>query len=596
MIRIRTKTFWIVLALLACAAFVLRLWMCAEVFRTDPSAYAPSPATDMATYRAIAKNILRGELPERFVYQPFYSAVFLPIAFLLAGPLWGVGILQSLCASGIVVFSALIAARIHSKTAGIVAAVLCLFSQMLFFYVPYALIEIQQCLWITALAWLVLRASERCRMRGWVCAGLVFSFAILSRGNAWLLLPAILWALFSSARGRIPLRRSFAFAAVFLVCAIAPQIPFAWHNSAASGSLSGPSAAGPTVLAIGNNPQGAPGGLPIPYPETYECWMSHEKEISIPKRIWNWACDEPAAFLIQQIQKVFLFWDAYEIPNNIDLQWNARGSSAFACFGIIPTGLILFFGVAGSFLILFRFRRNRKCVFLISYSLSYALATSAFYVLARFRVPILGVLSAIAAFFIASVLSAIHRRDRRMIFRLQVPAAFFSAFFVFAAYPAWRSFYEAPVMRLVRPDGVRLETPERLLILDHAPNYYDSWSACPLTASTVLTKTFAPLGLKSNDWKNAFLDVALLRDAGTPIAIECNGRRFLCLPQTPTQLSFYRLGPLQVPKDLSFRISFPDLPKASASLALDFHRNYGRTSVDGADAPCEAVMKLILQR
>lgn len=591
----KTRFFFISLALLSLVAFALRLWMCAEVFQTDPSSFAPPPATDMATYRALASDVLRGIFPERFVYQPFYYSVFLPLAMALGGPLWGMGTLQALCAAGVAVLSALIAARLHSRIAGLIAAALCAFSQMLFFYVPYALIEIQQCLWITLLVWLVLRAMDRRTLLSWACAGLVFSFAILSRGNAWLLLPSILVALLLSGAD-LPKRRRLLFCAVFLAAALLPQIPFAWRNTCADGSLSGPSAAGPAVLAIGNNPEGAPGGLPVPYPETYESWMRHADEISIPRRILTWAREEPLAFLLQQAQKTLLFWDAREIPNNIDLQWNARESKAFALFGFVPTSALLLFSLSACFLALPRLRGKPRFLFLILFLASYALATSAFYLLARFRVPILGVLAALSGIFLASLLSAVGKRRGRLLLRGFAPATLFAAFLVFAAYPLWRAGYEAPAMRLARPDGVRLLEADRAILLDHAPNYLDGWSLLPLNGRIEVVKRFSANGLDSdrNEWKAATLDLALLPETTRPFVIECNGMRMVRTPDAPGFLSDFRIGPIPVPDDLSFRISFPGLPKDALFLPVDFHRSYGRTKVDAEEAPFEAVVRLTL--
>jgi hypothetical protein len=49
-----------------------------------------------------------------------------------------------------------------------------------------------------------------------------------------------------------------------------------------------------------------------------------------------------------------------------------------------------------------------------------------------------------------------------------------------------------------------------------------------------------------------------------------------------------------VPDDLTFSFSFPGLPSDRYGLAVDFHRDYGRTVYNAKAFPAEAVMRLEL--
>ncbi len=172
--------FPIVLAILALLAVVLRIVMTAEVVNTDPFAFNPPDVTDMATYHELSRAILHGHFPAEFVYQPFYYSVFLPaVKFLLRSEYLSVGIAQSVCVGVIVWFAGLIGAMLRSRMTGLVAAALCSFSTMLFFYVPYALIELQQAMWFTLLLYFTLRAMKTGRAGFFAAAGLILSFAIL---------------------------------------------------------------------------------------------------------------------------------------------------------------------------------------------------------------------------------------------------------------------------------------------------------------------------------------------------------------------------------------------------------------------------------
>ncbi|MBO7088948.1 MAG: hypothetical protein J6W70_03505, partial [Lentisphaeria bacterium] len=177
----------------------------------------------------------------------------------------------------------------------------------------------------------------------------------------------------------------FLTAILCLAAIILPQTPFALKNTLATHSLSGPSTAGPAVLTLGNNPESAPGGLPIPYPPTYDEWMDHESEYSIPRRIFDWFRTEPMAFLQLQAEKIFLFFDSHEIPNNIQLGVNATESNIFRVCGNVRTGILIALSLAGFFLAIPRLKKHPGELLLYLFIFLYALATVAFYVLARFR-------------------------------------------------------------------------------------------------------------------------------------------------------------------------------------------------------------------
>jgi hypothetical protein len=49
-----------------------------------------------------------------------------------------------------------------------------------------------------------------------------------------------------------------------------------------------------------------------------------------------------------------------------------------------------------------------------------------------------------------------------------------------------------------------------------------------------------------------------------------------------------------VPDDLAFHFSFPGLAADRYGLAVDFHRDYGRTVYNGQAFPAEAVIRLEL--
>ena len=602
--------FPVVLAILALTAVVLRIVMTVQVVHTDPFAYNPPDVTDMATYHALSRGILNGVFPAEFVYQPFYYSVFLPAAkFLFRSEYLSVGLAQSVCVGVIVWFAGLTGAMLRSRMTGLVAAALCAFSTMLFFYVPYALIEIQQAMWFTLLLYFTLRAMKTGRAGFFAAAGLILSFAILSRGNAWCFLPALGFAYWTALRRkRFSTRRKAVLAAVLCLSVILlPQLPFAVRNTIATHSLSGPSTAGPAVLTLGNNPESPPGGLPIPYPPTYDEWMDHESEYSIPHRIFDWFRAEPLAFLQLQAEKFFLFFDSHEIPNNIQLGVNATGSKIFRACGIFRTGILIALALAGFFLFFRRLNNHPGRLLLYLFLFLYALATVAFYMLARFRVPAIPFFAIGAALFVTDFLGmrwlvglVFYPRTKNP---LWIPLKYCLAwlagvYFVWGIYPSYRKVYEPGLTRLTRPDGVRLETASMLMAHDNGPNYLDGWMAANLNSGVTFSKTFSAKDIDLSKYSNAYATVTFYTEQSRAIEVVCNGKRetvnliphgLYRLPLIPV-----RLGPFPVPKDLNFTFSFPGLAPDQVGLAVDFHRDYGRTTYQGEVFPAEAVVRLEL--
>ena len=602
--RRTARSFPIVLALLALLSVLLRILMSVQVVATDPFAFDPPDVTDMATYHTLSRGILNGVFPAEFVYQPFYYSVFLPaVKFLLRSEYLSVGIAQSVCVGVIVWCAGWIGAMLRSRMTGILAAALCAGSTMLFFYVPFALIEIQQAMWFSLLLYFTLRAMKTGRTVFFATAGLILSFAILSRGNAWCFLPALIFAYWTALRRkRFPTRRKAVLAAILCLAAILlPQLPFAVRNTVATHSLSGPSTAGPAVLTLGNNPESPPGGLPIPYPPTYDEWMDHASERSVPRRILDWFRAEPLAFLVLQAEKFFLFFDSSEIPNNIQLGVNASKSSVFRWFGIVPTGLVTALALAGFFLNFSRLKDRPGDLLLYLFLFLYAFATVAFYMLARFRVPAWPFFAVAAGMFLSDLLAALASRrnkTRRLLLHC-LPALLAGVYFAWFFYPSYRDTYEPELMKPARPDGVRLETASMFLEHDNGPYYLDGWSAAKLDGGVTVSKTFSARGLDLSKYSKAYVTATFYTELPRVIEAVCNGKAesVRLAPTGLQRLPFIpvRFGPFPVSPELTFTFSFPGLAPDQVGLAIDFHRDYGRTVYRGEVFPAEAVMRLELE-
>ena len=119
-----------------------------------------------------------------------------------------------------------------------------------------------------------------------------------------------------------------------------------------------------------------------------------------------------------------------------------------------------------------------------------------------------------------------------------------------------------------------------------------------LDGGVTFSKTFSPHNLDLSKYSNAYVTVTFFTEQPREIEVVCNGKRQVVnlIPHDPYRLPLIpvRLGPFPVPEDLTFTFSFPGLAPDHAGLAVDFHRDYGRTTYLGEVFPAEAVVQIEL--
>ncbi|MFA6100598.1 MAG: glycosyltransferase family 39 protein [Victivallaceae bacterium] len=600
------KNFTYILLALTIAAFAIRLAVSIELagFNNGFNQVTyPSPATDMAVYQGLAAKIANGTFKEVFYFQPFYYAFFLPfIKLTLGDSIWALIVIQSILGALTVFLTGQCAALLWNRAAGIIAALLTMLSAALILYTPFMLIETLQVFWIMLLLYLSLLAVSTRKWFYWAPAALVCGCSILTRGNVWCFVPGLLAAVFIATGGKSGIFRSkyklmllkITAVAVFLFLVLLPQIPFAWRNTMLSGKLTGPSTAAGSVLALGNTPEAPPGGRnpdlpsgPMEYPPSYHAWMSTANQISIPARIMAWIAAEPLAYAELTFRKLLLFWDYQEIPNNISFLGEGTQSRIFMLTGIMPTGLIMAVGMAGLIFLTARaFRRKSVKLFLLVYFiLSFWAATSVFYILCRFRLPVIPLLAICAAAILNHFwrLRTINSRKAYLSAILLIVGVFVC----FTAYDYYRQNLESGIIRKVRPNGVAVEVaPGRLMLLDNGPFSFGGWTTIEFQPGTAVKKFFPVAGRK---FKTTELELTLFFEDIGNAQLEINGEKknFTC----------YQKGV----KTETFNIPFNDEGSVNIKLIaadskifylIDRQRNYSRTLVNGENPGGELVCRL----
>ncbi|MBT7303055.1 MAG: hypothetical protein HN849_26220 [Victivallales bacterium] len=466
-----TRRFLRILGVIAGVALLLRLFVCGELAGT-PGVASPVTASDMATYKQTAMEILKGNWPAFFYYQPFYYAVYLPVIYLLTmKSVWGVLLVQSLLGAATVWLTGMTTARVFGRRAGLVAAGLLAFARFPIFYTPFLLMATLQAFWMALLLYLAVAAWRRPVWWRWLALALVASVATLTRGNVLLLIPGLL-ALLGWRHRRRPLL-AVGLAVGFVALVYLPQLPFAVRNYRHYGRWTGPSSAMDAVLALGNTPEAPPGGLH--YPASYHEWMRladrpGAERVPVLAQMRGWALAEPLQFLELKWRTFLLFWNRIEVPNNVSIEYHGAKSMLLKVPFLIGFGVI---GALALFGMLLSWRwRSPPRLYLYFAVLAYCAGTVLFYILARFRLPVVPLLCVFAGNGAMVGIERFRRaagekgRQQRLVLLLGLVLA---AFFVCAGFQLYQLRFETGVIRWLRPDGVQVELPDRVVCYDHGP-------------------------------------------------------------------------------------------------------------------------------
>lgn len=608
-----TRRFLLCLGVVAAVGLGLRLGVCLELYRL-PSVQTPWKGTDMATYRRIALEVRDGTCPERFYYQPFYYAVFLPAVHLLTGrSVRGVLLIQALLGTATVWLTGLVGARLFGRRSGLIAAALLALARMPVFYTPFLLIATLQSFWMALLAYVALLAWQKRSASYWIGLALVSSAAILTRGNVLLLVPCFLalgvWRL------RDTPAKAVAAVVLFAVVCYLPQLPFALRNLQHYGRWTGPSSAQDAVLALGNTPEAPPGGLE--YPTSYREWMRKadlpgDDRIPVSRQVLRWVLREPLVFAELKFRTLLLFWHRLEVPNNVALEAEGRHSRLLRAPALLPFSLL---GTLSVFGLLVCWRRRSPQRLLLYYCTGmYCAATVLFYVLARFRVPLIPLLCVFAAAGCTETWRRLRRKGSPERLRttrlLHLLAAVSAVFLVWGGFSTYQLLCEDSVMRLLRPNGVCVYTPEAIVQHDHGPFGVGGMRFVALPAGGMqIDKVFAAVPIDPQAVEGATLRVPIKAAPGARfemrVVVASGG------PVAADQVSVekgqgYDVAVVRLPDvrpdDSAPRVLVDVLPVGGdVLLAVDTQRDYDRTAVLGRDGTLllvdvEAAFELHWQR
>jgi tetratricopeptide (TPR) repeat protein len=356
-----------------------------------------------------------------FFMGPLYP-YFLAIVYRIGGPdLLLVKIIQSILGGLTAGATFLLARECFGVVAGLVAGMLAALYVPFVFYDNSILFPVLATLLNVLMLYFLCRAVRRGQTYAYLAAGLLAGLS--AAGNASVLAFMPLAALLLLAR-RGPAIGERTRGVLILAAGIAVVVlPITIRNYAVGGDFVPLTSNAGINLYIGNNARSTGAYVKPERLDVYtdpEGRTLAEEDLGRPLRpseVSRWwmgrAADyvrqDPGGFAFNLIRKAFLFWSVYEVPQIEHLPFEKRYSAILR----IPSptfGIICPLAVIGMALSL---RRIREAWLPFLFSMVYSATIIAFFVVARYRLPVVPVLMAFAGYAVFRAVQASGRRRHR---------------------------------------------------------------------------------------------------------------------------------------------------------------------------------------
>jgi len=399
----------VVSVVLFATAFAVRL---VYLFQIESYPLFHQLAADGRSYDEWAQRIAAGDWlgGEVFYQAPLYPYFLALLQFLFGRDLWLIRVVQAGLGSAACVLLYWAGRSYFSRAAGVAAgALLALYAPAVFFD---ALIQktVLDVLLISLLLLVLARAQQKPHWRRWLAAGAVLGFLGLSRENSLVWLPVIAgWIAlyFNDRRPQVRLQ----WVAVFLAGVLLVLLPVGLRNLYVGGELILTTSQMGSNFFIGNNP-GATGTYAPLLPGHGDPQFERQDAIDLAEqalgrnlspgevsrywfgRAWEYISNEPFSWLRLMGKKWLMVWNVRELEDADDFYLYQsessvlRGLASVAHFGILTP-----LAAMGCLL---TWRQVRRLWVLHGLLLSMAVSVAAFYVFARYRFPMIPLLTLLA--------------------------------------------------------------------------------------------------------------------------------------------------------------------------------------------------------
>jgi len=393
------------LALILLAALIIRLIYLFQIEAAfepaDRDFYTLPDGTDQGAYLFLSRGLLKGFWPllrrEPFDYGPAQSFLLAGIQALLGRDLFLIRL--ALHGLGLVSIGLawLLARRLFGLWPGLLAAGLLAWSGLSLVYESSLLIVGPLGLLLIVAAFFLERAVfGDGGWPDWLRAGLALGLAALLRGNVFLILPWLVLGLW--AAGRLDRQNLKGLGLLAAAAAVLLALPTAWNLGLFGNRLlyrvAAPASIGGSVLWMGNNP--AASGLADTDPT-----LTREVQARINqgrttwlREVFRFVVEQPGDWLALMWRKIWRFCNGWEPPHNLDY-YGRRSQAAALRWGMLNFALLGPLGLTG---LVLAWPRRRRVAPLAALVLGYAGAVIIFYVMARFRAPLLPLLAVLGGF------------------------------------------------------------------------------------------------------------------------------------------------------------------------------------------------------
>lgn len=358
------------------------------------------PGSDMKTYYDWAMRIAEGDWlgDGVFYYNPLYPYIIGLIFALFGTNLGIVAFFQVLLGLISLLLIYFIGKEVFSEMVGLLAALMGAFYSMFILYEQVLLPESLGVLLSLLTIYPLVRFHDNPKVSYAFLAGAFMGLSVLNRSVFLALVPFIGgWILLDKGtKGG----RNVRSLAVFLFAMAIIIAPVTLRNYIVGGDLVLITSNGGVNFFIGNS-QNSDGWFhyPPPYQEINKRISSQNLKPSQVSRLWFHEAvrsigQDPMGYFGLMLRKLSLFWGRWEVPNNIDYLLIKRHSSIMRA-PLLEFGLLAPLGLTGALLSI---NRKGKAFLLHLFVLVYSLSVVAFFVVGRFRLPVVPFLLVFGAF------------------------------------------------------------------------------------------------------------------------------------------------------------------------------------------------------
>lgn len=521
--------------------------------------------TDASCYDNLAREVLNGTLAHSpYSFNPLYF-YFLALVYSIVGhsPFNAI-IFQIFVGSGSYLLMYLIAKRLFNQTVGIIAVLLSSLYGVFMIYETSILTPVLDTFTLLLSVLLLLKSVERDSIKWYFLTGIAIGLSALSRATTLLMLPfLLLWVLVV-----LGVKKRFIVASFFILSGTSLAIsPVTIRNYIYSGKFILLTQSGPLTFWAGNN-EDAEG---IYYLPPYTDNLKGKDENFWIRDAIRFIKEKPYKYLWLLAKKFTLFWSGYEIPDN-DIVY-ARFEKFSPLLKLMwQFGQIASLGIMGMLLALMRLNKNVFLLFLVI--LGYMSAILLFFVIARFRIPLVPYLIIFASYTI--YLGYQHLQNKKY----KPLIIYFIIFCIIYSLVNFNTFWGWTYL-LTHPDGFCIEKRYGYLIRDNSGDWHGENIGMLNSPNKIIKKE-----LIINE------DLSRVKKAGLGIYYSANDKGYLLininghdLPQISCAYisygNFTRTASIDINPSLLKKgtntIIFKVTDQANVQILIDSYYNFGRS-------------------